>query len=125
MPDNIRNISVRSRGQFAKKGTRERIEKLLERNRAGKKRKAEDTDFEVLPKVPKDCIKYDGRIIDMDHVGAQMWCLLCKIPLPIQYLVKEVHQGIASKLSIKCCKCDNIVRIDTSKKAAMLPMIQT
>lgn len=48
----------------------------------------------------------DGRrIVDLKFLGRQMWCVLCKEALSLEYIEKEFRRGLGSHLAIRCYKC--------------------
>lgn len=56
------------------------------------------------------------RIVDMDKLAQELWCIKCNIPLSLRFLVKEKIVGVASRLLIKCKGCQQIMEVNTSKK---------
>lgn len=102
-------------GRFASKKEVERRSNLSESaklyNEEVRRKKAlskEELERERLHSV-------GSRVVDLAVLADGLWCKVCKAPLSLRNLEREVHRGLASILRIRCVTCLDLVRVDTSK----------
>ena len=50
----------------------------------------------------------------MDKLVEELWCKMCDKSISLRFLLNEKRRGIASKCSIQCKSCNNIIVIETS-----------
>lgn len=55
------------------------------------------------------------RIMEIKHLGQQLWCTMCKETLSLQYILEERRQGFASIFNIRCHKCLFLNVVTTDK----------
>ena len=58
------------------------------------------------------------RIVELQHLGKQMWCTSCKECLSFEYIENEQRRGLGSILYIRCHQCLLINIINTEKRHA-------
>lgn len=54
------------------------------------------------------------RIVDLEKLATEMWCMTCDLPLSFRFLIKEEIFGAASIFHLKCPKCDRIRQVKSS-----------
>ncbi|KAH0546691.1 hypothetical protein KQX54_013714 [Cotesia glomerata] len=54
------------------------------------------------------------RIVDLEKLATEMWCMTCDLPLSFRFLIQEEIFGAASVFHLKCPKCDRIRQVKSS-----------
>ena len=103
------------KGRFQKKNAAENRERSTEIAKSAKEAKRRRID-RGLERPKFSC---GVRVCDIQHLGKEMWCSRCNIPLSFRDAINEAHHGLASVYKINCHQCQRIINISTSKKAVV------
>lgn len=99
------STKTRLNGRFIKKKKLNQKLPVQSLGRSNKGRRVIKPDIEIDDEPAAEPVHVDNRIVNVSMLAQELECSVCKEPLSLRNIEKEVKRGLGSYLHIRCQNC--------------------